>query len=560
MKRFLIYSILISAFAVSACTSSKQMVKPPVANQPTLLKARDHFLNGIYLQGEKRYNEALVEFYQALQYDSASSDIYTSIAENHMKLSHLESAEILLNKALKLQPKNAEAMRLLAECQLRLGRDDKAIEAFRRNLQLDPYDQDARQYLLLLYEKNGDYKNLAEQLEKLVELYGNEPTFQERLARTYLKLENYDKALFYLNALLQNDSTNAALYFLIGQIYEQKNESAQSTAYYKKALHYDPTFEGALDRLTRQYRMQQDWQAVIDMYQPVLEADSSNRPARILIGESFYYLKDYDRARSILQPFARDENTDMAIVELLGRIEFEAKNLPRAVTYFRRILQQDKSNKFAYLFLAFALSDMDSLETAEAVFKDGLSELPQDATLWSFYGMNQQTQEKYNQAIMAYRKTLELDSLNLTALSNLPVVYETLGRYQKSDSLYEIAIRRLPENDLLLNNYSYSLSERDLRMQDALKMATRAIEAQPDNAAYLDTIGWIYYKLGRYEEAEKYIKKSVEMRDGSAVVLEHLGDVYAALGKVQQAQKYWQQAYELDKTNKKLLKKMESEE
>ena len=88
-------------------------------------------------------------------------------------------------------------------------------------------------------------------------------------------------------------------------------------------------------------------------------------------------------------------------------------------------------------------------------------------------------------------------------------------------------------------------------------MSQKAVAAEPDNAAYLDTIGWIYYKLGNYIEAEKYIKQAIELRESSAVVFEHLGDVYHKLGNSEQARQYWSKALNLDSENAELKQKLE---
>jgi len=88
-------------------------------------------------------------------------------------------------------------------------------------------------------------------------------------------------------------------------------------------------------------------------------------------------------------------------------------------------------------------------------------------------------------------------------------------------------------------------------------MSKKALVAQPENAAYLDTIGWIYFKLGRLAEAEESIKKSIEQRDGSSVVIEHLADVYSAMGKSELAKTYYKQALEMDQTNEELKLKLE---
>lgn len=558
MKKIKLYiSLVIFLLSFWGCAPSVQMLKPKPQQKETMLKARDFYLRGLFLQQQARYNEALVEFYQALQYDSLSAAIYNAIAENHMKLAHYESAENLLQKSLKISQKNIDALQLLAECRLRLGKDEGAIDVFKEILRKNPYDEDARQYLMLLYEKNKDYDGLAAQLEEMVKYYGADVRTNERLADIYLKTKQYEKALYHLNELLTVDSTSAQIYYLMGQVKDKQKLPREAAVLYRKALHFDPLLKGALERLLMWYGSNKNWQAVIDMFRPALQADSTYEQARVIIAESYYYLKQFEQARQYLLPLVQGTAPNASFLALMGRIEYESEHLPKAAFYFRRILEQDQKNKMAWLFLAFTTSGMDSLAETEAIYKKALNEFPDDASIWSYYGANLQRQEKFRKSIKAFEKALELDSLDRNALSSLPVVYETLKMFNRSDSLYEIAIKRLPDYDLLLNNFSYSLSERGLRMQEALEMVKKAVAAQPDNAAYLDTIGWIYFKLGKLKEAEKYIKKSVEQRTDSAVVLEHLGDVYAAMKNREQAQKYWQQALELDQTNSELLKKIE---
>jgi Tfp pilus assembly protein PilF len=124
--------------------------------------------------------------------------------------------------------------------------------------------------------------------------------------------------------------------------------------------------------------------------------------------------------------------------------------------------------------------------------------------------------------------------------------------------MYTKALRLAPDDATLLNNYSYSLSERNIRLDEALAMVKRALEKEPKNGAFLDTIGWIYYQMGKYDSALQYILQAIETRDSSAEVFEHLGDVYQKLGQMENAQKCWQKAYELDGSRKSLQQKLGS--
>ena len=113
---------------------------------------------------------------------------------------------------------------------------------------------------------------------------------------------------------------------------------------------------------------------------------------------------------------------------------------------------------------------------------------------------------------------------------------------------------------LVNNNYAYSLSERGERLDDALEMVKISIEAEPTNSSYLDTVGWVYYKLGDYAKAKEYIEKAIEVGGESAVMLEHLGDILYKLGKKDSAMEFWQKAFTLDTSNNELKNKIEKGE
>jgi tetratricopeptide (TPR) repeat protein len=132
-----------------------------------------------------------------------------------------------------------------------------------------------------------------------------------------------------------------------------------------------------------------------------------------------------------------------------------------------------------------------------------------------------------------------------------------MKEYEQSDSLYEQALKLDPNSDLILNNYGYSLSERGLQLERALEMATRAVKADSTNPSYLDTIGWVYYKLGNYVEAERYVRKAIDQGEASAVVHEHLGDVYFKLGEKEKAVEWWKKALERAPDNQGLKEKIE---
>jgi Tfp pilus assembly protein PilF len=211
----------------------------------------------------------------------------------------------------------------------------------------------------------------------------------------------------------------------------------------------------------------------------------------------------------------------------------------------------------AWLFLGVTFLETDKPDSAAIIYEKALQKFPDDAAILGFYGSTLQQLEKYEQALPLLIKSHKINPDNLNVIYSLTLVYESLQQSEQTDSLYEASIQQFPNNAMLLNNFSYSLSERNIRLEEALDMVKKALEIEPNNGAYLDTIGWIYYKLKNYNEAEKFIKQAIKVRENSAVVFEHLGDVYYELEKYNLARESWQKALDIQPQNEELILKLE---
>ena len=140
--------------------------------------------------------------------------------------------------------------------------------------------------------------------------------------------------------------------------------------------------------------------------------------------------------------------------------------------------------------------------------------------------------------------------------TTLASTYDALKRYDESDKTFESALKVDSLNAMVLNNYAYSLAERGEQLQRAFLMSKQSLEKDSVNASYLDTFGWIYYRMGNFSEAERYVKRAIEAGEVSAVVYEHLGDIYFRLNQPDKAKEYWSKALERDSKNSTLKEKL----
>jgi Tfp pilus assembly protein PilF len=197
----------------------------------------------------------------------------------------------------------------------------------------------------------------------------------------------------------------------------------------------------------------------------------------------------------------------------------------------------------------------------ESAMSRAVNIFPNDFRINLFLGIALNREGKNLEAVKPLEKAVSLNPTSMDALSTLALVYEAINKYDDAYRVYETALKVDSTNALILNNYAYSLSERGIDLEKALRMAKKAVAAEPKNSAYLDTIGWIYFKLGDYKKAANYVSEALSLRtaaDGSPAVLEeHLGDIYMKLGDKKQAIEYWKRALEHDPKNSSLKEKLE---
>jgi len=138
-------------------------------------------------------------------------------------------------------------------------------------------------------------------------------------------------------------------------------------------------------------------------------------------------------------------------------------------------------------------------------------------------------------------------------LNQLAQQLSDLGKFASSDSIYQQLINRDDPDANALNNYAYNLSTRqnitEQELDKALEYGCIALELFPDNASFLDTIGWIYYQMDQFELAEHFLLESLKTEQSNAVIFEHLSDVYVRIKQIDKAVKALDSAISIDSEN-----------
>jgi len=485
------------------------------------VKAIAHFMDGQLFMSQGNYSMAILEFQDALELDPMASTIIVSMAESYWKLGKARKSEELLFNALNINPDDFEAREMLANQYIFQNKHDKAIEQYRVLAEIS--DEDPR-YLIALAKLVLSQNNINESISLFIKAYEKDKSridILEEAANLSLRSRQLDKARSLYKQLIDFDKNNA--YYL-------------ST--YIDLIVMSGDYINGINAL----------ESLID-----IEGETAERLSQL--GILYYKMENIVKAKPLFIKLINMNHFDVTIMHFLSNIYLEESILDSAGIIANQIIFHHPSDPRGYLDAALAElnneNPLGAIKILEPVNKKFFNEFSIQYLLGSSY----QQLEEYDKATIVLRQSLKIYPESRGARHTLAIASDALNYWNESDSLYEGLIASDTNDVQALNNYSYSLVERNIHLNKALEMAKKAIELEPDNAAYLDTIGWIYYKMDNIDKALSFIRKSVELDNNNAIVLEHLGDVLIAKNQIQEAIIYYLKALDIDKDNEILQQK-----
>jgi len=223
---------------------------------------------------------------------------------------------------------------------------------------------------------------------------------------------------------------------------------------------------------------------------------------------------------------------------------------------FKDILAGADTSAEPFVEIGLYYLDGNDLKNALDVFQRGVDKFPNEFRLNFLCGNTYYRGGKEKDALPYLEKANDITPDNIDVLSSLGLIYDNLNMDDKCEGIYDEAVKVYPDNALILNNYAYFLSERDKRLKDAEEMSKKSLDKEPANASYLDTYGWILFRMKDYKNAKLYIEKAINL-NADATVIQHLGDIYEAMGDIVNALKYWNEALKKDPENKDLIYKIQ---
>lgn len=547
--------VLLWSCAGSAPGGNGSDARPTAANRG---KALEHFRAGALHDFVNRYDAALLEYHRALRYDSTNARILTAIGRDFFRTEQYPDAIRYLRRAHRYAPQDRTVLHYLAESHLKLNRIREAIPFYEALHRLDPYDTSVHANLIYLFTRTGQTEKLVDLREGLVELSGYQSEYAYQLLTLYLQLDRRRPARDLIRKLLVKQPQEPRSWIIYGNILELEKDPEGAITAYRRALALDADAEKTLRQIYSIYAERENWEGLVATFDTLMTERPGDNRVALYLAEGYFRTDRLERAETLLLPLLDTADAGGEAAQWMGRIAARRGESAMARAYFRRFAEAEPWNARAWEFLAALHFRDGDFEGSRRALEKGLESNPANPDLLSLYGTTLQQLGRPAQALEPLQTAYRHNPRELGTIVTLGLVLDALGHYAALDSLFQEAIRYHPDNALLLNNYSYSLGERGVDLDLALDLARRAVRQDPENGSFLDTIGWIHFRLGNLDDARHYLEKAVALRPGSAEIHGHLGDLYERLGRLGDARHHWQRALELDPDLERLRVKLEA--
>ncbi len=425
-------------------------------------------------------------------------------------------------KALAYKDDVAEIYLKIGADQLLLGQLDEADETLARVVEMAP--ENTKSYLLLaiIYTAKGEFEKAQAQHEKALKYDPENLKVLTFLSDLYVIQQKLDKAAEIYERILRIRDDDAFIYLNLGIIYSKLNLLDKAEETLEKAIQVDKDYLEAQMVLGFIYEIDGKYAEAIEQYKKVASMDSLNKEAHVRLGQLYHRLGETGKA----------------------------------VEQNRILMQLDASSPEPYLRNFSIYVSEKKFDKAEEVLREALKGGVSDAVIYGSFGYLAGLQGRYKKAVDYYSIAAEKDPTNDIYKFYLAATADRMGRRKEAVKILEEAVSRGSQVPEIYNYLGYIYVEEGRDLDKAVALIKKALEADPENGAYIDSLGWAYYRKGMLDEALEQIDKAARYMPDDAVIREHLGDVYFAKGEPEKAARQWELSLELEPGNRKVSEKL----
>jgi tetratricopeptide (TPR) repeat protein len=517
-----------------------------------------HFVEATAFEENGEIDKALEAYRKVLNVDPGQSDLAAHVAGLLAREDDFPQAIDVLKDAISANPNAPEPYLQLAFIYAKyLKKTDQAVAQVNRAIAINPRNIEAYQRLYEIEIAAGEEKKALQALDRASKLRSNDPNFWAGLGKLY-----------------------AAIVFK-PDIEPKPADINHVNEFFEKAVDHATEDPAVLKDVADYYAASQQIKKAIPLYLRVLELQPDDLNAREKLASGFVVTNQRAKAVEMLESVIREHPEKYQPYDLLAEVlDDEARALERsnqveaanstfkkaAANYEQSLLINPAHLTTSLRLAELLLGPVKDAERAVGVLSEARRRFPNAPEIVYYLALAQREAKHPQQAVATFeeaRHEAEMEDseiVNARFYFNYGATAEQAGLYEKAADLFRKAIAMDPANAADACNYlGYMWVEQNQHLDEAEAMIKRAVQSEPNNGAFLDSLGWLEFRQGKFEQALTDLQRAAKnMTHDDPVVLEHIGDAYLKLQRVPEALEAWQKALTFDPQNKTLVQKIES--
>lgn len=467
--------------------------------------------------------EALQALDRAARLHAGDPDIESRRIRIHLALGDLPAATELASSAAKANPRSAELLELYAITLENGAEPGLAIGVYDRLLALRPGDR----------------------------------TLLRSRAELLLAAGRGKEARAQVETALRADADDHEMLELHKQILEAQQKTADALPFLRELVELHPKAVPPRTQLADRLLGLGDAEGAVAALLPVAGGGELSWGPRMLLADLLLRLNRLEESQALVDDLLREGHEAALLFRLAGELAQQSEDLPTAERWLRRAVKADENDLEAHVALLLVQSQQHPelferrdppTEEINAFNRlltraDGLARGP-NLRYDYLIGTLMRRTGRYGEAVTRLERALENDPESEDVLYDLAICQEELGRYQDARLSLERLVELRPRDAHYLNFFGYLLAEQGWELERAESLILEALDAEPENPFYLDSLGWVYYKSGRFELAYETLNQAMEGLREDPTILEHVGDALRALGQNVEALGMYRRALE----------------
>jgi tetratricopeptide (TPR) repeat protein len=496
-------------------------------------------------------NKAIQHLEQAIEgpIGRADANVRAMLARLYVGSGSYDKAIPLLSDLVKQEPQWRDGASLLLEAYSGAGRGADALRWLEEAVHNDP---DLYPMLADFYARDRKWREAADAYEQAIAVSPRSADLKSRYGQMLLLAGGKDDIVKARTALREavaiRGNDESALYFL-SQAERRSGEldAAESTA--RRLVTQNARSVRGYSALAEVLGERRRYQAVIDALAPAISTFRTGQTSTIALGAllphlgfAYQQVGQFDKAVTTFEEARKLAPNDPTLTGYLIQANLAAKRFVEAAELARAARADQPDNLSLARLEAEALRQSGRADQGVALLEGVVQKNGDDPDAYIALSQLYSDANRGAQAVKLLQDAQQKFPMESSLTFQLAAVLEKQKKHAESEAVFRQLIAKEPEHAAALNYLGYMLADRGEKLEESVGLIQRALQIEPDNGSYLDSLGWAYYKIGKLDLAEEHLKRAADQLVTNSVVQDHYGDVLARLGRYDQAIAAWNRA------------------